>query len=228
MADRAMQGRVDGVHGITESVCATHEPHGSRECFAATLRASLLWGARNSRGIWYYDEADRGRVCDDAPSGPFDGCRGGVMTGNEMWNAPDIVPTLTYTDLTRAIEWLQRVFRFREREGARLSWPGGGMTWFEVGNGLFNIATPDVTWRLKPDAPGFMMKVYVADLDGHFAHAKSEGARIISEPEDGFWGGRIYRVLDHEGHQWEISQRGRDRAADRWILPPGVTRGGQT
>ncbi|EQD26074.1 glyoxalase/bleomycin resistance protein/dioxygenase [mine drainage metagenome] len=59
----------------------------------------------------------------------------------------------------------------------------------------------------------------------HFAHAKAEGAKIVSEPEDGFWGGRIYRVLDHEGHQWEISQRGRDLAADRWQLPPGVTRG---
>jgi hypothetical protein len=43
--------------------------------------------------------------------------------------------------------------------------------------------------------------------------------------QDGFWGGRIYRALDHEGHQWEISQRGRDLAAERWRLPPGVTRG---
>jgi uncharacterized glyoxalase superfamily protein PhnB len=69
------------------------------------------------------------------------------------------------------------------------------------------------------------MKVYVDDVDGHFARARSEGATIISEPQDGFWGGRIYRVLDHEGNQWEVSQRGRDLAADRWQLPPGVTRG---
>lgn len=143
------------------------------------------------------------------------------MARNKMWDAPDIVPTITYTDLDHAIEWLQRVFGFREREEARLNWAGGGMTWFEVGNSRFNISTPDEVWRQKPDTPGLMMKVYVEDFDKHFAHAKAEGAKIVSEPEDGFWGRRIYRVLDHEGHQWEISQRGRDLAANRWQLPPG-------
>jgi uncharacterized glyoxalase superfamily protein PhnB len=69
------------------------------------------------------------------------------------------------------------------------------------------------------------MKVYVEDVDRHFARAKAEGAKIIAEPQDGFWGGRTYRALDHEVHQWEISQRGRDLAAERWRLPPGVTRG---
>lgn len=102
------------------------------------------------------------------------------------------------------------------------------MTWFEVGNSLFSIATPDETRRQKPETPGLKMKVYVEDVDKHFAHAKAEGATIVSEPEDGFWGGRIYRVLDHEGHQWEISQRGRDLAAEDWQLPPGVTRGVST
>ncbi len=149
------------------------------------------------------------------------------MTTSDLWNAPDIVPAITYSDLPRAIEWLERVFGFRERADARLTWPGGGMTWIEVGNGLFNIATPDDTWRrdLSATAPSVVMKVYVEDIDKHFARAKAEGARIISEPQDGFWGGRIYRALDHEGHRWEISQRGLDLAAERWQLPSGVTRG---
>ena len=147
------------------------------------------------------------------------------MASSEMWDAPDIVPTITYADLPRAIEWLHRVFGFNERVEARLNWPGGGMTWFEVGNSLFNIATPGDTWRLEAQAPGLKMKVYVEDVDKHYARAKAEGAQIFSEPEDGFWGGRIYRVFDHEGHQWEFAQRGWDLAAERWQLPPGVTRG---
>lgn len=126
-----------------------------------------------------------------------------------------------------ALEWFERVFGFRERAEARLSWPGGGMTWIEVGNSLFNIPTPDETWQQARGAPGsgLMMKVYVEDVDRHFARAKPERAKIISEPQDGFWGGRIYRALDHEGHQWEFSQRGRDLVAERWRLPLGVTRG---
>jgi len=148
------------------------------------------------------------------------------MANNEMWDAPDIVPSITYADIPRAIEWFERVFGFRERAAARLKWPGGGKTWFEVGNSLFSLSTPDETWRQAPGvASGLVMNVYVDDVDRHFVRAKAEGAKIISEPQDGFWGGRIYRALDHEGHQWEISQRGRDLAAERWQLPPGVTRG---
>ena len=149
------------------------------------------------------------------------------MTNDELWNAPDIVPSIMYTDLPRAIEWLSRVLGFRERSESRLTWPGGGMTWMEVGNGLFNIKTPSEAWGQDSTsaAPGLVMKVYVDDIDQHFSRAKAEGAKIMSEPTDGFWGGRIYRLLDHEGHQWEISQRGRDLASDRWQLPPNVTRG---
>ena len=77
------------------------------------------------------------------------------MTNKEMWNAPDIVPTITYSDLPRAVEWFQRVFGFRERAEARLTWPGGGMTWIEVGNGLFNVSTlmSPLQMRLGSKAP---------------------------------------------------------------------------
>lgn len=149
------------------------------------------------------------------------------MANGEMWAAPDIVPSIVYMNVPRAVEWLERVFGFRERAEARLTWPGGGTTWVEVGDSLFNISTPDPTWQQAPDVDvrGLVMKVYVEDVDRHFSHARAEGALIISEPQDGFWGGRTYKVLDHEGHRWEVSERGRDLAAERWRLPHGVTRG---
>jgi len=147
------------------------------------------------------------------------------MSTSDRWKTPDVVPTITYSDVSRAVDWLARVFGFRERTDARLTWPGGGMTWLEVGNGLINVATPDETWRPGAATSGQVVKVYVDDVDAHFARAKAEGVRIVSEPQDGFWGGRIYRAIDHEGHRWEISQRGIDLPAERWRLPPGVTRG---
>jgi uncharacterized glyoxalase superfamily protein PhnB len=152
------------------------------------------------------------------------------MTNNEassMWEAPDIVPSISYTDAPRAVEWLVRVFGFRERVEARLTWPSGCMAWLEAGGGLFNVSTHDQTWPQaeRGATPDVVMKVYVDDVDRHFVRAKAEGAIIVSEPQDGFWGGRTYRVLDPEGHRWEISQRGRDLAAERWRLPAGLMRG---
>ena len=149
------------------------------------------------------------------------------VTNSAMWNAPDIVPSITYSDVPRAVEWLVRVFGLGERGAARLEGPGGSLAWLEVGDSLFSITTPDESWPTMPNAghSTFAMKVYVDDVDAHFAKARSQGATIISEPQDGFWGGRIYRALDHEGNRWEISQRGSDLAADRWQLPPGVSRG---
>jgi hypothetical protein len=101
-----------------------------------------------------------------------------------MWNAPDVVPSVTYADLPRAIEWLERVFGFREREEARLTWPGGGMTWFEVGNGLFNVSTRDEAWGRREGAgpAGFVMKVHVEDVDGHFARAGPGAPRSSWSP----------------------------------------------
>ena len=147
------------------------------------------------------------------------------MRSAEMWKASDVVPTLTYTNLSAAIEWLQRVLGFSERANARIVWPGGGMAWFDVGDSLINISTPDQTLPPGSHVTGGRLKVYVGDIDRHFAHARAEGANILSEPEDRFWGGRIYRVMDPENHIWEISQQGRDLSVDRWQLPPGVALG---
>jgi uncharacterized glyoxalase superfamily protein PhnB len=149
------------------------------------------------------------------------------MANNNMWKAPAVVPSITYSDVPRAVEWLERVFGFQERVGARLSWSGGALAWIEVGDSLFSVTTPDETWPTASSTgqSSSVMKVYVDDIDRHYARARSEGTPIISEPQDGFWGGRIYRALDHEGNRWEISQRGRDLAPERWQLPPGMTRG---
>jgi uncharacterized glyoxalase superfamily protein PhnB len=149
------------------------------------------------------------------------------MAAKESWKAPALVPSLFYADVSRAAEWLSRAFGFRERSDARLSWPGGAMAWMELDDVLVNL-NEGGHGLLSPQSVGGVsvgLKVYVADVDEHFARAKAAGAVIVSELEDGFWGGRIYRAKDLEGHLWEFSQRGRDLDASEWRLPPGLKRG---
>jgi uncharacterized glyoxalase superfamily protein PhnB len=149
------------------------------------------------------------------------------MTKN-LWRSPQIVPALAYEDVPAAVEWLTRAFGFRERAEARLTGQGFMLTWMELGDGLISLSTTGGHEVHSPKSVGKAtqsVKVYVDDIDRHFAQAKAAGATIVSEPTDGFWGGRIYRAKDPEGHHWEFSQIGRDLAATDWKLPPGLQRG---
>ena len=102
------------------------------------------------------------------------------------------------------------------------------MTWMELGDDiLIHIEAAGGHERQSPKSLGAVshaLKVYVDNVDEHFMQAKEVGATIISEPEDKFWGGRVYEARDPEGHHWEFSERGRERAPDAWQLPKGVIR----
>lgn len=151
-----------------------------------------------------------------------------LMAGNQLWDSPAIVPSLAYEDVPNAVEWLSRAFGFRERAEARLSGHGFVLAWMELGDGLIHLSTAGGHDVHSPKSTGKVtqsLKVYVDDIDRHFAQAKAAGATILSEPEDKFWGGRVYEARDHEGHRWEFSQRDRELAATEWKLPPGVKRG---
>ena len=121
-----------------------------------------------------------------------------------------IVPYLTYADAPTAIDWLCRVFGFTEvrrmetgdgRIGhAALSFMGEQV--------MISSAFDEAGTRSPRDLPGLhqQITVYVDDVDAHFAHAQAEGAAILSEPEDQFWGDRTYWVQDLEGHRWTFQQ----------------------
>jgi uncharacterized glyoxalase superfamily protein PhnB len=149
------------------------------------------------------------------------------MPSQKLWKTPCVVPSVAYDDVPKAIEWLARAFGFAERTRARLSGDGFCLAWMEIGEGLINVTTGGHGSR-SPRSDGRMsqmLKVYVDDLDAHLARARAAGAEIVDQPQDGFWGGRIYRARDLEGHVWEFSQAGRDLDASLWMLPPGIRRG---
>jgi uncharacterized glyoxalase superfamily protein PhnB len=151
-----------------------------------------------------------------------------VAENRGLWKTPRVVPGLVYEDVPKAIEWLTRAFGFRERSDARLTGTGFMLTWMEIGDGLIGISTAGGHEVLSPKSVGKVtgsIKVYVDDVDAHFARAKAAGAKIESPVGEGFWGGRYYRAIDPEGHHWEISQVDRELDAKDWKLPPGIKMG---
>jgi uncharacterized glyoxalase superfamily protein PhnB len=55
---------------------------------------------------------------------------------------------------------------------------------------------------LAVDVANSGLFVHVDDVDAHYQHARSAGARIDSEPVHQPYGQREYGARDLEGHRW--------------------------
>jgi uncharacterized glyoxalase superfamily protein PhnB len=126
---------------------------------------------------------------------------------------------VSYEDCSAAAEWLVRAFGFEEVE--RFA-DDGEVTHVTMlaGDGFVFLGKPgptyvnpkhlrdesDVVARMH-DVPWVVDGVWVQvpDLDAHFERARSAGATMLGEIEDGPVG-RLYRVEDPEGHRWMFAQ----------------------
>ena len=137
---------------------------------------------------------------------------------------PDIYPRLAYRDELAAVDYLTRVFQFRESREARMEFDGQYLCWMRVGSGVVMLghANAEVHRIHSPLEAGLttvMMNVYVHDIDSHYAHAVAEGATITMELDDAFFGERRYEATDLEGHRWHFGERFDDIVA-RGGRPP--------
>lgn len=136
------------------------------------------------------------------------------MPQNPPEGTPRVSPMVFYDDLAAAIEFLEKAFGFE----TRMTLPGedGTILHAEVTlkEAVVMLGPTDAERDLRsPRALGGVNQgiyCYVDDVDAHFSRASASGARVISEPEDMFWGDRMYLVHDCEGHHWNFAQRTRD------------------
>ena len=125
---------------------------------------------------------------------------------------PSVYTRLAYRDERAALEFLERAFGFRELRESRMEHPDGMLAWLQLGNGVIMIGRSGtqhhgLTSPIDAGATTAMVMVYVDDIDAHHRQAVAEGATIVSEPEDMFWGDRRYEAFDSEGHRWHFAQR---------------------
>ena len=127
---------------------------------------------------------------------------------------PQASPYLYYAEPRRAAEWLGKAFGLDLQTAV----PGddGELVHAELrlGKGLIMLgrASGEFGTRSPRDLPGLHQSVYlyVDDVDAHCELARAAGADIRSEPQDMFWGDRIYSARDCEGHHWSFAQHVKD------------------
>jgi uncharacterized glyoxalase superfamily protein PhnB len=133
-----------------------------------------------------------------------------------------ISSSLSYDEPRKAIDFLCKAFGFKVH--LLVGGENDSVVHSElvIDGGIIMVGTSGGTdgkareWRKSPRSLGGAntqnIMVYVDDVEAHFAHAKSVGAKIVSEPKmsdygEGYWVDRSYECEDIEGHHWYFVQR---------------------
>ncbi len=124
-------------------------------------------------------------------------------------------PTLTtgvfYKDPWAALDWLEKAFGF-ERTMVITDKDGKlGHSEMRFGDGLIYVGSEWADFIASPASIGGKntqsIHIHLKDgLDAHCAQARAAGAVIVREPDDQFYGDRVYSAKDPEGHVWNFGQ----------------------
>jgi PhnB protein len=127
----------------------------------------------------------------------------------------EFVPYLSVTDAEAAVAFYTRVFG--TEPALLLNMPDGRVMHceFRVGGARFFVSEelPEHGGTPSPASLGattVAIHLYVDDCDAMAAQMKSNGATILMEPVDMFWGERFARVRDPFGHEWGLATRLRE------------------
>jgi uncharacterized glyoxalase superfamily protein PhnB len=129
-------------------------------------------------------------------------------SGSDPMTAATVIPILVYDDIEAAHDFLVASFGFAS--GGLYRDGDGAVVHGEVRAGDAPIWLHRVTPEHEMASPNGSashggLEVIVPDVDAHYAHAKSSGARVDGEPTDQEYGLREYGARDPEGHRWWFS-----------------------
>ena len=142
------------------------------------------------------------------------------MTKNPPEGTPRITPMLAYADAPAAIEFLRDAFGFALRERYDMEDGRVGHAELVLEGGVVRLASlwPEMGFASPRELAGVhgQTHCFVDDVDAHYARARAAGATIAAEPVDEFYGARMYRAIDPEGHRWTFATQVRDVPREEW------------
>src|SRR5579863_3288131 len=121
-------------------------------------------------------------------------------------------PVVFYRDPMAALHWLETAFGFETTLLVTDDSGAVGHAEMSYGDGRIGIGgewgSPALLGPARMKSPAsldgqgtqFIRVELASGLDDHCARAAAAGARIVQRPEDQFYGARVYRALDPEGH----------------------------
>jgi uncharacterized glyoxalase superfamily protein PhnB len=125
--------------------------------------------------------------------------------------SPTLISAVVYRDPRAALAWLEKAFGFETV--MLIEDPSGGVAHSEMrfGDTLIMVGQEWDEHHKSPTSLGGKntqsLHIHIdTDIGAHFERAKAAGAEVYAEPETQFYGDRIYRCRDPEGHIWTVGQ----------------------
>lgn len=141
-----------------------------------------------------------------------------------------VTPYLIVDGAAKAIEFYKTVLGAAER--LRLGELGGrvGHAELEIGGSVIMLADENpeigaVGPRTVGGTPVGIM-VYLPDVDAAVQRAAAAGARVVSPPENKFYGDRMAMIEDPFGHKWYLSTHVEDVPPDEIARRAAAMHGG--
>jgi len=122
-----------------------------------------------------------------------------------------VIPMLVCVDAAAEIEFCKAAFGAVEL--SRRADEDGSVTHATLGIGEILIMVHGETAHLASRAPqgdgssSVVIYLYLEDVDGVVERAVAAGARVLTPLEDCFWGDRMARIIDPQGHVWNVACR---------------------
>lgn len=126
-----------------------------------------------------------------------------------------LTPSLAVSDMRNSIRFYTEVLGFTLEYS--LPGPDGDLVHASISNGEVRLMIGPATFSGEPVTGdvGKGMALYLIvrddeDIDALCDHAKLNGAQVLQEPRDEFWGDRIWSVADPDGYELVIAKHTRD------------------
>ena len=128
-------------------------------------------------------------------------------------------PVVFYRDPMAALRWLEQAIGFETSLLVTDDKGRVGHAEMSFGEGRIGIGeewgAAELIGPAKMRSPASLegqgtqfIRIELADgIDAHCAKAEAAGAKITQRPADQFYGARVYRALDPEGHVWNFDQK---------------------
>lgn len=136
------------------------------------------------------------------------------MSNNYLTQAPTLIPYLTVASAKNSIRFYEQAFGFEWLNTKEVD-PTGNLDHAEMkykdllimfaSEGAFGSMTKTPA-HLNVE-PAITLYIYCDDVDAMYQKALSQGAKSQMEPNDAFWGDRVCKVSDPDGHEWMFARK---------------------